>query len=70
VLAKFGVFCLLESSQNEFDDLDVIMKHRDDAFAEVGSSKVRIGRFIAENYDCPEGVAVVLERIKDYLTRK
>jgi hypothetical protein len=67
MLAEYGVFCPLDSSQKEFDDLELIRNHRDEAYAEVGSSKVRIGRFIAENYDCPEAVAAILERTKNYL---
>lgn len=70
VMESVGVFCPLDSSQKEFEGLDVIRDHRAEALSEVGPSKVRIGRYIADKYGCPEAISSTLHRLRDYIGTK
>ena len=70
LLATNGVFCFLKPSEKEFDDLPTIKQHWKEAVGEVGISKVRIGRFIAERYPCPSEVAEAMSRVRLYLNER
>jgi hypothetical protein len=66
-LAGRGVFTLANSEGDEFEVLPVIRAHDAEAAREVGASKVRKARYIAESYDCPPEVAQLLRDVSAYL---
>lgn len=67
-LESYGVFTLAENIGDEFETLTIIQSHKEEAEEQIGKkSKVRRGRWIAMNYDCPSEVANLLERVMHHL---
>ena len=61
-LEAFGVFTPAKGVSDEIETLRVFEDHQEEAFAQVSESKARQGRYIAENYDCPVEIALLLEK--------
>ncbi len=67
LLAKHGVFTLAQSAQDEIEALPVIRENQQEAEREVGHSKARRGRYIAEKCDCPQEVATLFKQLCGHL---
>ena len=65
-----GVFTLSKSFEETFEDLQVIQDKKKEALQEVGKSKVRQGRYIAENTSCPPEVNELLTNAMNGLLAK
>lgn len=71
-LQCFGVFTVAEAASGElegFEALPVIRCGRPAAESAVGESKPRVGRYIAENNDCPAELASVLVAVQKHFGR-
>ncbi len=68
--ARRGVFTCNEQEDETLESLPEIMRLQSEAHAAVGKSKVRQGRWIAEEIDCPPAVQKVLEQALDTLRRR
>jgi hypothetical protein len=69
-LAEIGIFTVAiaaEGTGESFESLPVIRDHTDEAGREVGSSKARRGRYIAEKYSAPEEIRILLEQVRTSL---
>jgi hypothetical protein len=62
-----GVFTTAESVDRSFETLSVIREHRAEAKRQVGRSKPRQGRAIAENNGCPAEVRALLTKIRAHV---
>jgi len=62
-LGAIGVFTLPDSGTDEFKALDVIRANQEAASRDVGGSKVRKARYIADTFDCPPEVDELLRSI-------
>lgn len=66
---KHGVFTWADESSQEFENLPFVNPHLEQARQEVGTSKVRQGRYIAHDVECPEDVNSLYTEILRYLTQ-
>ncbi len=66
-LRQVGVFSLANGPTDEFEALPVISNNVVQAGKQVGSSKPRRGRYIAEHYPPPKEVADLLDLLKAHL---
>ncbi len=70
ILEADGIFTLASSADEGFERAlwtEIKSELLADAEAQFGSNKVARGRFIAENSQCPEKVAELIQRVMSYL---
>jgi predicted ATPase len=66
-LEAFGVYTTAVSARDEFEDMPLIRDHREEAEYDGSSAKPRLGKYLAEKYDCPPEVATLLARVVKFL---
>ena len=66
-LMPCGVFTLATNEHQEFENLQIIQNHKQEAHRMYGKSKPRQGRYIAEQYDPPDEVVWFLDSLVEYL---
>lgn len=70
VLARRGVFTVAGTPKGNFDQIPTLQINWKSAEAEMGTSKPRIARFIAENRPCPPEVRRLLRNVLAYLDNR
>ena len=69
-LEDYGVFSVASTASGDgegFERLDVIRKNRRDVPDWIGRSKPRIGRYIAEEHNCPTELVPIFAGIRQHL---
>ncbi len=73
VLREYGILTVARTpigDDEPFERLQVIQDNWASAEAAVGSSKARVGRYIAENYDCPSELGELLDAAMEHLSTR
>jgi hypothetical protein len=66
-LSRAGIYTFARAPNDSFESLPVVQKHQQSASSQVGRSKARQGRWIAEQTQCPAEVATVLKEALAHL---